>query len=182
MKKKDKTEETAEKQVNQQEQEVPNENEPEVETKNEENSSEEEQPKNDELAEMKEKYLRLYSEFENFRRRTAKEKLLLMDSANESLITELIPVLNDFERARDAAGKEESPLSEGLELIFHKYKKVLTQAGLKEVECGKGSDFDPDLHEAISQIPVPEEDLKGKIVDVIEKGYLLKEKVVRFAK
>lgn len=133
-----------------------------------------------ELAEAKDKYLRLYSEFENFRRRTAKEKLELTQSANEQLVRALLPTADDFERAEKAA--VDKAAVEGFLLIYNKFKKVLDQFGVKEMDVRQGSDFNPDLHEAITQIPAPEESLKGKVVDVVEKGYLIQEKVVRYAK
>ena len=139
----------------------------------------------DELAESKDKYLRLYSEFENFRRRTAKEKLDLVQTANEDLMAALIPVLDDFERAEKSFEKEDSDLKavkEGLDLVHTKFRKVLEQKGLTVMKGDIGMDFDPDFHEAITQIPAPEKKLKGKVVDIIEKGYMLKEKVVRYAK
>lgn len=136
-----------------------------------------------ELAESKDKYLRLYSEFENYRRRTAKEKLELISTATESLMSDLIPVLDDFERAaasnKDADAKT---IQEGFDLIYNKFNNILTQKGLKLMKAGQGSDFDADVHEAITQIPAPKKKLKGKIVDVVEKGYYLGEKVIRFAK
>jgi len=135
-----------------------------------------------ELAEQKDKYIRLYSEFENFRRRTAKEKIEMTQSANEQLIRSLLPVVDDFDRAekvfKDAKDKE----IEGIFLIQNKLKKVLEQYGVKAMTVGSGSEFDSDFHEAISQVPAPDEKLKGKIVDVVEKGYMLNEKVIRFAK
>lgn len=137
-----------------------------------------------EVAEAKDKYLRLYSEFENFRRRTSKEKLDLVNSASEGLIKVLLPVLDDFERA-DKSMTEDADvksLKEGVDLIFNKFKGALEQKGLKEIEVGAGSEFDVEFHEAITQIPAPSEELKGKIVDVVEKGYQLNDKVVRFAK
>jgi len=137
-----------------------------------------------ELAEAKDKYLRLYSEFENFRRRTAKEKLELVGTANEGLMHSLLPILDDFERA-DKSYTEEmevKAMKEGIDLIHSKFKNVLEQKGIKKMEIEAGSDFDTELHEAITQIPAPEEKLKGKIIDVIENGYLLSDKVVRFAK
>lgn len=137
-----------------------------------------------ELAEAKDKYLRLYSEFENFRRRTAKEKLELVGTANEGLMHSLLPILDDFERA-DKSYKEDmqvTAMKEGIDLIYSKFKNALEQKGIKKIEVEKGSDFDTELHEAITQIPAPEEELKGKIVDVIENGYLLSDKVIRFAK
>ncbi|MEP3390313.1 MAG: nucleotide exchange factor GrpE [Reichenbachiella sp.] len=137
-----------------------------------------------EVAESKDKYLRLYSEFENFRRRTSKEKLELINSANENLIKDLLPVLDDFERA-DQSMTEEADIKsvkEGLDLIYNKFKGILEQKGVKKIEADKGSEFDVEYHEAITQIPAPEEELKGKVVDVIEKGYQLNDKVIRFAK
>ena len=137
-----------------------------------------------ELAEAKDKYLRLYSEFENFRRRTAKEKLELVGTANEGLMHSLLPILDDFERADKSYSEEMEvkAMKEGIDLIHSKFKNVLEQKGIKKMEIEAGSDFDTELHEAITQIPAPEEKLKGKIVDVIENGYLLSDKVVRFAK
>lgn len=137
-----------------------------------------------ELEESKDKHLRLYSEFENFRRRTAKEKLDLVNTANEGLIQTLLPVLDDFERADKSFDDkmDVKAMKEGIDLIFNKLKNVLEQKGVKKMEVDKGSDFDAEYHEAITQIPAPEEDLKGKVVDVIENGYLLSDKVIRFAK
>ena len=135
------------------------------------------------LSEAKDKYLRLYSEFENFRRRTAKEKLEMIQTANEQLVRTLLPVVDDFERAEKAisdgaAGKE----LEGFLLIQQKLRKILEQHGVKAIELAAGADFDPDYQEAITQIPAPEEKLKGKVVDVIEKGYQLNDKLIRYAK
>lgn len=135
-----------------------------------------------ELAEQKDKYLRLYSEFENFRRRTAKEKIDLIQSGNEQLIQALLPVIDDFERAEKAVKAGSEAEVEGFLLIQSKFRKILGQYGVKPVEVGPGSEFSTDLHEAITQIPAPNDSLKGKIVDVVEKGYLLNEKVIRFAK
>jgi len=135
----------------------------------------------DELAEAKDKYIRLYSEFENFRRRTAKEKLELIQSASEQVVTTLLPVLDDFERAEKAFQGTESKELEGFLLIYNKFKKVLEQTGVKTMDLQSGSTFNADLHEAITQIPADEK-LKGKVVDVLEKGYLLNDKVIRHAK
>lgn len=135
----------------------------------------------DELAEAKEKYVRLYAEFENHRRRTSKEKLEMIQGANEQLLMSLLPVLDDFERAEKAlqlANKE----SEGFALIQNKYRKILEQYGIKAMDTAPGSPFDADLHEAITQVLVEDESKKGKVVDVVEKGYLLNDKVIRFAK
>lgn len=135
------------------------------------------------VAEAKDKYLRLYSEFENFRRRTAREKVELISSANKDLVEELVPILDDFERAiKSLEEKEElATAKEGSELIYNKFKKVLESKGLKKMEINKGDDFNDDYHEAITQIPA-EEELAGKVVDVVENGYFLNDKVVRFAK
>jgi len=137
-----------------------------------------------ELAESKDKFLRLYSEFENFRRRNAKERLELVKNASEDLISDLLPVMDDFERAEksfeDAA--EDESLKEGFSLIKNKFEKTLINKGLKAMDNEPGIEFDPEIHEAITKIPAPDEKLKGKVVDVVEKGYLLNDKVIRFAK
>lgn len=135
-----------------------------------------------ELAEQKDKYIRLYSEFENFRRRTAKEKLEMIQSANEQLIKSMLPVVDDFERAEKSFTDKTDKQLEGFFLIRNKFYKTLEQYGVKAMDLKPGSVFDADLQEAITQIPAPSEELKGKIVDVVEKGYLLNEKVIRFAK
>lgn len=136
-----------------------------------------------EIVEHKDKYLRLFSEFENFRRRTAKEKGELILTANEHLIVSLLPVLDDFDRALKAldARKDEKEL-EGVFLIYNKFQKTIEKAGAKPMDIPVGADFNADFHEAITQVPTPDEALKGKVMDVIEKGYLLNEKVIRFAK
>lgn len=136
----------------------------------------------DELAEAKDKFVRLYAEFENHRRRTAKEKLDMIQSANEQLIKTLLPVADDFERAEKSFKDKNDRESEGFFLIQNKFKKILDQNGVKPMEFTKQSEFNPDLHEAITQIPVPDQKQKGKVMDVVEKGYLLNEKVIRFAK
>jgi molecular chaperone GrpE len=136
----------------------------------------------EELAASKDKYLRLYSEFENFRRRTAKEKLEMVQSANEQLLKALLPVADDFERAEKSYKEKTDQDSEGFILIQNKFKKVLELYGVKIMDVKKGSDFNPDLHEAITQLPAPEPGLVGKVVDVVEKGYVLSDKVIRFAK
>ena len=137
-----------------------------------------------ELLELKDKYLRLYSEFENYRKRTLKEKEDLRKTANESLMSDLLPVVDDFERAQKANEnqQEAEPIKEGFSLIYNKMLNITTQKGLKPMKTEKGDDFDDEKHEAITQMPVEEEDLKGKIVDVVEKGYYLNDKVIRFAK
>ncbi|MDX2189109.1 MAG: nucleotide exchange factor GrpE [Bacteroidota bacterium] len=135
------------------------------------------------LLESKDKYLRLYADFENFRRRTSKEKIELIATANEQLMLALLPIIDDMDRAKISidAAEDKKALIEGLDLIFNKFKKTLETKGLKPLES-KGVPFNPDLHEAITQIPAPEESLKGKVVDEIEKGYYLHEKLIRVAK
>jgi molecular chaperone GrpE len=137
-----------------------------------------------EVAEAKDKYLRLYSEFENFRRRNAKEKIELIKTASQDLMSDLIPTIDDFERAQLANEKqtEIDAVKEGFKLIHQKLNKTLESKGLKLMKTEKGDDFDPDLHEAVTQFPVEDEKLKGKIIDTVEKGYFLGEKVIRFAK
>ena len=135
-----------------------------------------------ELAEQKEKFIRLYSEFENFRRRTAKEKLEMIQSANEQLLTTLLPVADDFDRAEKSFKDKNDKELEGFFLIYNKFKKTLDQAGVKIMDVKSGSTFNADLHEAITQIPVADESLKGKVADVVENGYLLNDKVIRHAK
>lgn len=156
------------------------EEEPEATTENEQSETEK---LTDELNESKDKHLRLYSEFENFRRRTAKEKLELISSASADLMTALLPVLDDFERAREAAEKSESDVErEGMNLIYQKLLKELKNKGLKPMEGLEGKSFNAEVHEAISQIPAPKKKLKNRIVHVVEKGYYLNDKVIRYAK
>lgn len=137
-----------------------------------------------EVAEAKEKYIRLYSEFDNFRRRTAKERIDLIKTASEEVIKEIIPIVDDFERAFKASEREEnaSNVREGNQLVFNKLVKTLEGKGLKAMVDLIGKPFDADTQEAITQIPAPTEEMKGKVIDVVEKGYTLGEKVVRYAK
>lgn len=136
-----------------------------------------------EVAELKDKYLRLYSEFENFRRRTAKERIDLVKTANEEVLASLLPVLDDFERGLKSMenAKDVSAVKEGVSLIYNKLFKTLSSKGLKPMDAA-GTEFNSELHEAITQIPAPSEDMKGKVVDEVEKGYYLNDKVIRFAK
>lgn len=136
-----------------------------------------------ELAELKDKYLRLYADFENFRRRTAKEKLELIGNANEGVLQALIPVVDDFERAMQSmeTAEDVSAVKEGVSLIYNKLFKTLESKGLKPM-ISKGEPFNADLHESVTQFPAPSEDLKGKVIDEVEKGYYLNDKVIRFAK
>ena len=133
----------------------------------------------DELAEMKDKYLRLMADFENFRKVKSKERLELIQTASAGLITDLIPVIDDYERA--LANAPAGEISEGIQLIFDKIAATLQGKGLKELPA-KGEIFDAEFHDCITQYPAPTEEEKGKVLEVIEKGYTLHEKVIRFAK
>jgi molecular chaperone GrpE len=137
-----------------------------------------------EIAELKEKYLRLYSDFENFRKRTAKERIDLIKTASEDVLKDLIPVVDDFERSLKASENETDALKikEGNQLIYYKLIRILDSKGLKSMDDLIGKPFNADTQEAITQIPAPTEGMKGAVIDVVEKGYLLGEKVVRFAK
>jgi molecular chaperone GrpE len=136
-----------------------------------------------ELAESKDKYLRLYSEFDNYRRRTSKEKLDLMVTAGERIVVSFLPVLDDFMRAEQSfASNDAKVITEGVKLIADKFSKTLDAEGLKLMDTKPGTKFDTELHEAVTQIPAPSKKLKGKIVDTIERGYFLGEKVIRHAK
>lgn len=136
-----------------------------------------------EATEWQNKYLRLYAEFDNFKRRTSKERLELLQIAGKDVISDLLTVLDDFERAQKSieTATDAVAVKEGVTLVQHKLKGILNQKGLKEMES-IGKEFDADLHEGITSIPAPSADLKGKIVDELEKGYLLNDKVIRFAK
>lgn len=136
-----------------------------------------------ELSLANDRYLRLYAEFDNFRRRTAKEREEARKSEGKDVIAALLPVLDDFDRAiRSMENTTDiAAVKEGVVLIQNKLKNVLAQKGLKEMQS-IGSTFDPEIHEAITNIPAPAEDQKGKVIDEMEKGYYLNDKVVRFAK
>lgn len=136
----------------------------------------------EELEAAKDKYIRLYSEFENFRKRTAKEKLELIHSANEQLLKDLLPVADDFDRAENAFPDKNDKDLAGFFLIHSKFRRALELYGVKTMDTARGSEFNADLHEAISQTPAPSPELKGKVVDVVEKGYMLNDKVIRYAK
>ena len=133
--------------------------------------------------EERDKYLRLSAEFDNYRKRTLKEKAELIKNGAEKTLTAILPVLDDFERAikNMEASEETKAMKEGVELIFNKFQKILGQEGLQKIET-EGKDFDVDFHEAIALIPAPSEDLKGKILDCVQTGYMLNEKVIRHSK
>jgi molecular chaperone GrpE len=160
----------------------------EQEKEGEEEEIEEEEEKKEptaeeKLAELQDRYLRLSAEYDNFRKRTLKEKIDLQKSANENLLNALLPVADDFDRALQSVdeARDIEAVKEGLRLISGKFKGFLNQQGIREIEA-RDKDFDTDVHEAITKIPAPSKKLKGKVVDVVQKGYFLNEKVLRFAK
>lgn len=137
----------------------------------------------EELKLEKDKFLRLFAEFENYKRRTAKERIELFKTASQDVMLSLLPILDDFDRAYSEISKtKEKELLKGVELINSKLKNTLKGKGLEEIELESGDVFNADIHEAITQIPAPSDDLKGKIVDVVEKGYKLGDKIIRFPK
>ncbi len=138
----------------------------------------------EEVKQEKDKFLRLFAEFENYKKRTSRERIELFATASEDVMKTLLPVLDDFERALShiEEDKEAEELRKGVLLIYQKLVNTLDQKGLKAIVVEKGEVFNADNHEAITQIPAPTDDLKGKIIDVVEKGYKLGEKVIRFPK
>lgn len=159
-----------------------------VETQaNEEQASVEELPVEEQLAldlaAEKDKFLRLFAEFENYKRRTSKERIELFKTANQEVLLAMLPILDDFDRALVVISKSgDESLVKGVELIHEKLKSTLVAKGLEEVEVKAGDAFDADFAEAITQIPAPSDKMKGKIVDVLEKGYKLGDKIIRFPK
>lgn len=134
--------------------------------------------------EMKDKYLRLYADFDNFKKRNAKERLTLLETAGKEVIIAILPIVDDFERALksfDSTNANDNSLKEGMELVYHKLLKTLEAKGVKTMET-EGKNFDPELHEAITEIPAINEESKGKIVDTTEKGYFIYDKILRHAK
>lgn len=136
-----------------------------------------------EVLDLKDKHIRLQAEFDNYRKRTLKERMDLMKTAGESLLIGILPVIDDFDRAMQLLDnvEEENHVKEGVKLIYNKFQDFLKQNGVKEIEA-KEKDFDTDLHEAITTFPAPTEELKGKIIDVVQKGYYLHDKVIRHSK
>ncbi|MDP4187613.1 MAG: nucleotide exchange factor GrpE [Bacteroidota bacterium] len=135
------------------------------------------------LAEMKDKYIRLSAEFDNYRKRTLREKMELTKTAGESILKNLLPVVDDLERALKSIDQAEdiNALKEGVQLIYSKFKEFLERQGVKEINT-EDIEFNTDIHEAITKIPAPEEKMKGKILDVVQKGYYLNDKVIRYSK
>lgn len=138
---------------------------------------------NQQLSESTDKYARLFAEFDNYKRRTAKEKIELMQSAGKDVILKLLPVVDDFDRALQFMSEipEDDAVKQGVELVYQKFKKTLEQLGVKEIEV-IDQPFDAEFQEAITLIPAPSEEMKNKVIDVVEKGYLLNDNVIRFAK
>jgi len=136
-----------------------------------------------EVQQLNDKYLRLYAEFDNYKRRTQKERVELLQTAGKDVIVSLLPVLDDFDRALKAmeTAADVAPVKEGILLVSTKLKNTLAQKGLKDVES-ISQPFNTDFHEAITNIPAPSDDLKGKVIDEVEKGYTLNDNVIRFAK
>jgi molecular chaperone GrpE len=135
------------------------------------------------IIQEKDKFLRLFAEFENYKKRTSKERIELFKTANEDLMTVLLPILDDFDRGLNEIKKaNDTELLKGMELIKNKFYNTLTQKGLSLIKVKQGDIFDVELHEAITQIPAPSDDLKGKVIDVVEQGYKLGDKIIRYPK
>ena len=135
-----------------------------------------------EVAELKDKYLRQVAEFENFRRRTAKERIDMIQTAGKEVITSLLEVLDDCDRAeKQLQSSEDAPLKEGIQLVFNKFRTTMQSKGVRPMQT-IGTDFNPDQHEAITEIPAPDDAMKGKVIDEVQKGYLMNDKIIRFAK
>ncbi len=137
----------------------------------------------EEVQKEKDKFLRLFAEFENYKKRTSKERVELFKTAGQDVMSAMLPVLDDFDRAmKEIQKSDDQNLIKGIQLIHSKFQDTLRNKGLEPVNVEKGDAFDADIHEAITQIPAPSEDLKGKIVDVVEKGYKLGDRIIRFPK
>ena len=138
---------------------------------------------NEKIAELNDKYLRQVAEFDNYRKRTMKEKAELIKNGGERVMESILPVLDDFERALQNMSKDENAkeILTGIELIYNKFTSILKQNGLQKIET-EGKDFDTDYHEAIAMVPAPAEELKGKVLDCVQTGYMLNDKVIRHAK
>ena len=156
---------------------------PEVESATDTTSENEVDLLKAEFAEQKEKFIRLYAEFDNFKRRNAKERVELIQTAGREVIQSMLEVMDDCDRAEKQMQKSEDlvQIREGIQLVFTKLRSTLQSKGLKEMKS-IGEEFNPDFHEAITEIPVPDENMKGKVVDEVEKGYTLNDKIIRFSK
>lgn len=137
----------------------------------------------EELAKEKDKFLRLFAEFENYKKRTSKERMDLFKTAGQEVMIALLPVLDDFERAlKELSKSEDKEMFKGVELIDIKFREILKAKGLEQIKIKKGERFDPEVHDAITQIPAPSKKLKGKIIDVVEQGYKLGDRIIRHPK
>lgn len=143
-----------------------------------------EDPSAEELIQVeKDKFLRLFAEFENYKKRTTKERIELFKTAGQELMTALLPIMDDFDRGLAEIKKaKDKELLKGMQLISDKLKNTLTQKGLTAIDVNAGDTFDAEIHEAITQIPAPSEELKGKVIDCVEKGYKLGDKIIRYPK
>ena len=132
----------------------------------------------EDLAKEKDKFLRLFAEFENFKKRTSKERMEMFKTAGQEIMVSMLPVLDDFDRAlKELAKSEDKEMFKGVELIRVKFRETLKSKGLEEVEANQGDTFDAEVHDAITQIPAPDKKLKGKLIDVVEKGYKFNEEI-----
>ena len=156
----------------------------EEETKSNNEHKNAEEKLKEQLAEEKDKFMRLFAEFENYKKRTSKERMDLFKTASQDVMLAMLPVIDDFERAMKHIEEDEEAgeLGKGVLLIYNKLMKTLEQKGLSKIEVNKGDVFNADDHEAVTQIPAPSPDLKGKIIDVVERGYKLGDKIIRFPK
>jgi len=174
--------------MNEQENNIQDENLESVEPTPEEGTTSSEHTTEDhlqqELANANDKYTRLFAEFDNYKKRTSRERVELIQSASKDVLTKLLPILDDFDRALIAmqTAQEVEAVKEGVDLVNQKFRKILSNEGLKEMEDLIGQPFDAEYQEAITAIPAPSEELKNKVIDVVEKGYFLNDKVIRFAK
>lgn len=135
------------------------------------------------LAKEKDKFLRLFAEFENYKKRTSKERMELFKTAGQDILSAMLPIVDDFDRALVEISKSgDENLVKGVELIYNKLMNTLKLKGLEKVEAASGDAFDSEIHEAITQIPAPSDELKGKIIDVVEKGYKLADRIIRYPK
>jgi len=157
-----------------------------IETNSAEESQEEiseEEKLREDLAKEKEKFLRLFAEFENYKRRTSKERMDLFKTAGQEVIVSLLPVMDDFDRAlKELSKSDDKEMFQGVELISNKFKETLKNKGLEQVEVQAGDTFDAEVHDAITQIPAPDKKMKGKIIDVVEKGFKLGDRIIRHPK
>ncbi|MBO0321957.1 nucleotide exchange factor GrpE [Muricauda sp. CAU 1633] len=186
MSKKSKVEEMDEAAQEAQTVENPELNEKHIDTENATEEKEEisvEDQLREDLAKEKDKFLRLFAEFENFKRRTSKERMELFKTAGQEVMVSLLPILDDFDRAlKELSKSEDKEMFKGVELISNKFKETLKAKGLEQIEVGEGDTFDAEVHDAITQIPAPNKKMKGKIIDVVEKGFKLGDRIIRHPK